>query len=204
MDIKDLGLIKYQKVWGLQQELHKKRIANEVPDTLLLLEHPPVFTLGKRDCSADILSTPEDIAADGIKIIQTNRGGKITYHGPGQLVCYFIFNIKQTGVKKFVWILEEACLQTLAEYGIQASRDQKNPGIWIENNKIAAVGLHVNNHVTQHGLALNVSCNLNHYQHIIACGINQRGQTSMHCLLNKKPAMSEVKQKMIRWIKTLN
>ncbi|MFH1874793.1 MAG: lipoyl(octanoyl) transferase LipB [Pseudomonadota bacterium] len=203
MKVVDLGLISYQKAWQLQQELLQDRIANKIPDTLLLLEHPPVFTLGKRDCSEDIISTPEVIAADGIEIIQANRGGRITYHGPGQLVGYFIFKINQWGVKKFVWLLEEACLKTLAEYHIQGERDLEHPGIWFGKNKIAAIGLHVNNNVTQHGLAINVACNLNHYRHIIACGIKDRGQTSIHYLLGNAPKISEVKQKLIKWIEIL-
>ena len=199
-NLKLLGLMPYQAAWDLQISLRAERVAGKIPDTFLLVEHPPVFTMGKRDCSADFITTPEIIQAQGIELIKTNRGGKITYHGPGQIVGYFIFDLKSVhlSVKDFVCKVEEVCKQTLADFGIEASRDAKHPGLWIGTNKIAAVGLNFSQNVSQHGFALNVNPNLMHYAHIIPCGIQDRGVTSMQQILGEKtPSLEEVKAKIL-------
>ena len=224
----DLGLIDYQKAFGIQEELRSKRQRGEIADTVLLLEHPPVFTLGKRDCPQDIVSSAETIAQDGIEMVKTNRGGRVTYHGPGQLVGYFICNLRRIksmpdtkspsgvryryyttleekggGVKNFVHFIEELCLGVLSDYGIKGSRDSEHPGIWVGQDKIAAIGLHVHRDITQHGFALNVSCDLSHYRHIIPCGIKGRGVTSLETLLGYAPAMADVKDKLKKHIKRI-
>jgi len=221
----DLGLIGYKESWQIQEDLRLKREKGETPDRLLLLEHPPVFTLGKRDCEDDITSTREVIAADGIDIVKTNRGGRITYHGPGQLVGYFICNVNEAvksanipplckgrlggvdlppltppykggvrGIKHFVYLIEELCLNVLSGFGIKGRRDPDHPGIWVGQSKIAAIGLHVSRGITQHGFALNVNPDLNHYRHIIACGIKGHGTTSMQVISGTSASIDRVKR----------
>jgi len=189
-----IGIKPYNEVLELQRCLHKARVEKGICDTVVFCEHPPVFTLGKRDCGEDIISDSSAIKKDGIEVIKTDRGGRITYHGPGQLVAYFIFDIVALGkgVKDFVNMVEEACLKTLARFGITAERDEKYPGLWIAGKKIAALGFHVSGGVTMHGIALNVAPNLSHYRHIIPCGIRERGITSMKEILRNAPPMEEV------------
>lgn len=202
-DLRDLGTLPYQAAWELQDDLRRARVAREIPDTFLLVEHPPVFTLGKRDASADFLTSPEVIAKHGIEIIKTNRGGKITYHGPGQIVGYFIFDLQSVhlSVKDFVCKVEEVCKRTLADFGVIGERDAEHPGVWIGKNKIAAVGLNFSQNVSQHGFALNVQPNLMHYVHIVPCGIQDRGITSLQQILGEKcPNLQEVKQSIARHV----
>lgn len=182
------GLKPYNEVLDLQLALHKKRVDGEISDTIIFCEHHPVFTIGKRDASSDWISDLKTIAGDGIDVVQTDRGGKITYHGPGQLIAYFIFDIKQLGlgVKTFVTSVEEMCLRTLADFNIAAERDPEHPGLWIGRNKIVALGFHISRNVSCHGFALNVSPDLKKYRHIVPCGIKDRGVTSMEAILNGK------------------
>lgn len=199
IEYQDLGLIPYIEAWKLQDELREKRIAGEIGDRILLLEHPKVFTLGKKDCAEDFLSDKDAIRKEGIDIVKTNRGGRITYHGPGQLVCYFIIanDSLGLGVKEFVHAIEEICIGVLESFGIESGRDTDHPGIWIGNEKIAAVGLHFSHGVSQHGFALNVDCDLSPYRHIIACGIRDRGVTSLARHAKAAISMSAVKTSVI-------
>lgn len=196
IEYQDLGLIPYRRAWELQEELRGERIAGNIPDRILLLEHSPVFTMGKRDCEEDFCSPEEVIRGDGIEIIKSNRGGRVTYHGPGQLVGYFIFNLDEIGVgiKDFVHKIEEICISTLKVFEINSGRDKDHPGIWIGNDKIAAIGLNVTHGVTEHGFAFNVNCDLSAYRHIIACGIKGRGVTSMAMQMSAPPSISRVKE----------
>jgi len=221
----DLGTIHYLGAWQIQEKLQKKREEGKIPNRILLLEHLPIFTLGKRDCEADIISPEQVIAAEGIDVVKSNRGGRVTYHGPGQLVCYFICDIDEmvkasrnaklvgdspacnirksggfSGIKKFVWLIEEICIRVLTDFGIEGIRDPQHPGIWVARNKIAAIGLHVTRGISQHGFSLNVNCNLSHYRHIIPCGIHNRGVTSIENILGKAPNISEVKKSVITHI----
>ncbi len=192
----DLGTAPYDRTWALQEELRKRRISGNVCDFILLAEHPPIITLGRRQCQGDILSSKSLLIDSGIDVVQTNRGGRATYHGPGQLVCYFICELRSfgMGVRDFVNAIEEICILTLEQFGIKSERDDKHPGLWIGNKKIAAIGLNVSRGVTQHGFALNVDCDLSAYRHIIACGIKGRGVTSMARQLMNVPEMNEVKR----------
>lgn len=194
----ELGLVPYREALVLQENLRAMRISGKVDDHILLLEHPPVFTIGKRDSGADFLSTRETIAAEGIDIVKTDRGGKITYHGPGQLVCYFICGLEGLGysVKEFVAALEELSIEFLSGYGISASRDGEYPGIWIGKNKIVAIGLHISEGVTMHGIAININCDLKPYRHICACGIKDRGVTSMLALIKRDIDMADAGRKL--------
>ena len=194
-DIQDLGLIPYDAAWKLQEKLRKKRFADSIPNTLLLLEHPPVFTLGRRPCEEDLLVPREMVMKAGIDIVQSNRGGRMTYHGPGQLVGYFIFSLPavRMSVQQFVCAVEEICRLVVADFGVVGVRDPDHPGIWVGSKKIAAVGLHFSHGVSQHGFALNVAPNLDHYRYITPCGIQGRGVTSLAELLSAPPSMAEVK-----------
>lgn len=192
----DLGLMDYRQAWELQEKLREQRFQGKEGDTLLLVEHPPVVTLGHRDCHEDFISPPEVIAADGIDVIKSNRGGRITYHGPGQVVGYAIYQIAGFGmaVGDFVSAIEELCLRVLADFGIVGQRDTAYPGIWVGSEKIAAIGLHFSRGISQHGFALNVDPNLTHYRHIIPCGIRDRGVTSMKKILGEAPSLALVKE----------
>lgn len=195
----DLGLMPYKEAWDMQNALRERRMRGNVADTILLVEHHPVFTMGRRDCSEDFFSTQEIIASDGIEVIKTNRGGRVTYHGPGQLVVYFIFDLAALGIgiKEFVFAVEDACIQMLDHYGIEAGRDLKHPGVWVGRNKLVAIGMHVAHGITQHGLAVNVNCDLSPYRHIVACGIRDRGVTSMAKLIECCPVIDEVKKGLV-------
>lgn len=201
IDFLDIGLKPYKEVLDLQYKLHAERVQNKINDTVIFCEHNPVYTIGKRECNEDWLSDLKTIARDGIDVVKTDRGGKITYHGPGQLIVYFIFDInkRKIGIKDFVHKIEGVCMETLAEFGINAVRDPEYPGLWVNTNnslsprgrgvgvrggggirkKLVALGFHVSQGVTIHGIAINVSPNLNHYKHIIPCGIKGRDVTSM-------------------------
>jgi len=189
-----IGLKPYNGALELQKELHAKRVAGEIPDTVVLCEHPPVFTIGKRDASADFLSGMMTIAEEGIEVVKVERGGRITYHGPGQLVVYFIFNLNERhlGVKEFVNKVEEACMKGLSKFGVNTVRDSEYPGLWIGDKKLVAVGLQITKNVSMHGVAINIDPNIGHYRHIIPCGIKDRGVTSMKEVLGEAPAMEEV------------
>lgn len=190
----NLGCMKYLEAWRLQEGLRERRIAGEIPDRFLIVEHPPVFTLGKRDCDGDFISSMEQIRADEIEIVKCDRGGRITYHGPGQMVGYFIFSIDSQGIgiKDFVRSVEDVCIGVLSDFEIHASRDAEHPGVWVGREKIAAVGLNVSRGVTLHGFALNVNCDLAPYRHIVACGIKDRDVTSMEKMLGCHVPMSDV------------
>jgi len=176
-----LGETSYPQAFELQKKLREWRISQKIPDVFLLTSHPPVFTLGKRPCKGDFLSPSSEIAEEGIEIVQSNRGGRITYHGPGQIVGYFILDIRSRhwSIPKFVHQIEEVLIRSLKPLGLNAHRDPEYPGVWLADQKIAALGLHFDRGVSMHGFALNVSPNLAHYRHIIPCGIEGRSVTSL-------------------------
>ncbi len=205
LHIKDLGTIPYREALTLQHEMRSQREKGEIEDTVLLCEHPPVFTLGKQECDSDFLSLRERIEEAGIDIVSVERGGRITYHGPGQLVVYYIVDVQNisTGVKIFVNQIEEICIQTLRRFNLAPSRKEKYPGIWIEDRKIAAIGLHVSKGISMHGMALNVDPNMEHYHHIIPCGIREYGVTSIvKELTSDNISMSDVKREVVQSIRT--
>lgn len=199
IDWQHLGTIPYRRAWSLQDELREKRIAGEIGDCLLILEHPRVITLGKRECDGDILSPKDVIESEGIEIVKTNRGGRATYHGPGQLIGYFICALDGfgMGIRDFVHSVEEMCIATLSAFDVRSTRDEEHPGLWVGRNKIVAIGMNVSRGVTQHGFAMNVNCDLGAYRHIVACGINDGGVTSIERELNRAPSLREVSKKLV-------
>ena len=194
--ILDLGLSDYNDTWKLQKKLQSKRILGEIEDHLLLVEHPPVFTLGKNASKQHIINNSEDVS-----IIQTDRGGNITFHGPGQLVGYPILDLNhyKRSITWYMRELEQLIIDVLGEYGIKASRKKGLTGTWVKDKKIAALGVRISRWVTMHGFSLNINPDLNFYKNIIPCGIKEYGVTSMAKIMgNEDPAMDEIKAKMTK------
>lgn len=189
----DLGLKEYSQAYEIQKALHTLRREELIPDTLILLEHPPVFTLGKRGSDADILWSPELCHDRGISVIKTDRGGQVTYHGPGQLVGYVIVNLyqQQRKIRWFVEELEQVIVRVLKNHWALESQPSKtDPGVWVGKNKITAVGIAIQQKVTLHGFALNVTTDLSHFSGIIPCGIQGDGRwvTSLEQELSRRGA----------------
>ncbi len=188
LTVLDLGKSPYGSTWELQKNLHTRRLQNEIGDTLILVEHFSVYTLGKNADAHHLLASKEYLKSRGIELFKVDRGGDITYHGPGQLVGYPIFNLKEhrESVGWFVNTIEEVLIRTLSTFGIQAARLPHLTGVWVGENKIAAIGMRVSRWVTMHGFALNVSTDLSYYSGIIPCGIASKGVTRM---LDLNPAV---------------
>ncbi len=189
-----LGLIEYQKALEIQLDLQQKRIHNEIPDTILLLEHPTVITLGKRGKENDILLSKKFLHDKHISIVKTDRGGEVTLHSPGQLVCYFIVKLNNTvgALRSFLSIVEQSLISTLHSIGITASASTSNVGIWVENRKIASIGISVNHRVTRHGFALNISNALDYFSYIVPCGLTNTSITSTEKELQTKQNMQSI------------
>ena len=195
-NILDLGLSDYNETWKLQKKLQSKRILGEIEDHLILVEHPPVFTLGKNASKQHIINDSNDVS-----IIQTDRGGNITFHGPGQLVGYPILDLNhyKRSITWYMRELEQLVIDVLGEYDIKASRKKGLTGTWVKDKKIAALGVRISKWVTMHGFSLNINPDLNFYNHIIPCGIKEYGVTSMAKIMgNEVPSMDEIKAKMTK------
>ena len=180
-----LGKYEYGKALEIQYELLGKRQRGEIEDTLILVEHDPVITLGKNAERLNVRATAKQLEESGISIYNTDRGGDVTYHGYGQIVGYPIINLKSKdmGIKNFVRTLEELFIRMLKEkHGIDAGRDEHHAGVWVNDDKIVAIGLAVKHCVTMHGFAFNVSKNLEHFKYIVPCGIRDKGVTSLQKL----------------------
>jgi lipoyl(octanoyl) transferase len=195
-----LGLISYQAGLDLQRERVEQRKRGEIPDQLLLLEHPDVITLGvkTRNDRSHVLESEESLARKGVALFETGRGGDVTYHGPGQLVGYPIIDLQpdRRDVHRYVRDLEEVLIQAVAEFGISAGRVAGLTGIWVgpddHTAKLAAIGVRISRWVTSHGFALNVSTDLTRFGLIVPCGITDRGVTSMEQVLGRPVQMDEV------------
>ncbi len=200
---KFLGLVPYQEASRLMADYHAQRLQGKIPDTFLFLEHPPIVTMGRRNSQADLHVSTEFLKEQGVDFIETDRGGRLTYHGPGQLVVYFIVDINQRklsqrklSIEKLVYLVEEGLKNLLQSYGITANRDERNPGIWVGNEKIASLGFHVSRGVTTHGLALNVMNDLTPFSYFTPCGIPTAGVTSMQSQTSKKYDVKEVANRL--------
>ena len=195
IDILDLGVRSYKKVWDLQKELVIKRQNGQINDTLILVEHEPVYTLGKNADENHILQhTPRNV-----KTYQIERGGDVTFHGPGQLVGYPILDLHnyKKSISWYMRGLEQLIIYTLAEFMVTAERKEGLTGVWVGDEKIAALGVRVTRWITMHGFALNVTPDLTYYSGIIPCGIFEYGVTSMARLLTDKVTVDSVKQVLI-------
>ena len=195
LNFRDLGLSPYQQTWDLQKKLQSRRIKNEIEDTVLLVEHEPVYTFGKNADENHLLQN----YPDNVNIFHIERGGDITFHGPGQLVGYPIIDLHnyKMSISWFMRSLEDVIINTLMHYGIAANRKEGLTGVWVKDEKIAALGVRISRWVTMHGFALNVNTQLHYYDSIIPCGIFEYGVTSMEKVLNKEIDMDEVKHVLI-------
>jgi lipoyl(octanoyl) transferase len=206
LDVRRLGRVGYDEALALQQQLVEERRNGAIPDTLLLLEHPPVITLGvkTRRGPNHIVAAPEQLAREGVTVHETGRGGDVTYHGPGQLIGYPIFDLApdRKDVHRYVRDLEEVIIRAIAEFGIEGRRVAGLTGVWVgplgREEKIAAIGVRISRWITSHGFALNVSANLAHFNLIVPCGIADRGVTSMERLLGHPIPMADVEEAVVR------
>jgi len=193
-----LGQRDYEPTCRLQESLAAARARGDVGDLLLLVEHPPVITVGQGGGWEDLLAPVERLRREGIEVVSTDRGGKATYHGPGQLVAYPIFRAPGSGLHRFVEQLEEVVIRLLQTYGLHAGRLEKHPGVWVGDAKIAALGLAVSDGVTRHGLALNVAPQMAHFGLLIPCGIADLGTTSMERELGFRPDLAQVTRQFVQ------
>lgn len=196
LSISDLGRdADYREVLARQESLHAARVSGCISDTLLLLEHRAVYTLGRSADAGHLLRSAAELARAGIDICQTTRGGDVTYHGPGQLVGYPIVHLGERGlsVVSYITALEKVLIQTLAGFGLISGRDVRNRGVWVGNDKIAALGIRVSRQVAMHGFALNVNTCLTDYAGLVPCGMRDAGVTSMQQLLGHAVDIDAVK-----------
>jgi len=220
---RDLGLIDYQEAWDYQERIFAETVALKIknrnlpsdqiptPNYLLFLEHPHVYTLGKSGKQENLLLDESQLDANQAKFYKINRGGDITYHGPGQLVGYPILDLDNffTDIHRYLRLLEESVILTLAEYGILAGRIDGLTGVWLDHieqknpRKICALGVKSSRWITMHGFAFNINANLSYFGHIIPCGIDDKAVTSLQQELGREIPMQEVKDKMKRHISSL-
>ena len=196
LQFQDLGSAPYQQTWDMQKKIQTQRINNEIDDTVLLVEHEPVYTFGKNANENHLLQNyPEDV-----KVFHIERGGDITFHGPGQLVGYPIIDLHnyKMSISWYMRSLEAVIINTLNHYGIAAEHKKGLTGVWVKEEKIAALGVRISRWVTMHGFALNVNTELHYYDGIIPCGIFEYGVTSMKNLLGTAIKMDEVKKLLIK------
>lgn len=202
LEVRRLGVISYADGLELQKQLVEQRKGGEIPDQLLLLEHPPVITLGvkARNDRSHIVAGPQLLEAEGVEVFETGRGGDVTYHGPGQLVGYPIIDLKpdRQDVHKYVRDIEDVMIRTAAAFGVTAGRIEGLTGAWVGNEKLAAIGVRIARWITSHGFAFNVNTALNHFDFIVPCGITDKGVTSLEKLLGHPVAMADVEEACIR------
>ncbi|HUI86141.1 MAG TPA: lipoyl(octanoyl) transferase LipB [Nitrososphaerales archaeon] len=186
-EIIDLGRINYKDAWDLQRQLMEQRSRDQIPNTLLLLEHDHVITLGRK-------TSPENFRPQNVPVYQVERGGDATYHGPGQLVGYPIVRLEDHDVRKHVNRIEATLVNTLRKFGIEGELVPSHPGVWVGKRKIASIGVAVTNWVAYHGFALNVNTDLGYFELIRPCGLDPSTMTSMQRVLGREAEMSEVKE----------
>jgi lipoate-protein ligase B len=194
-----LGLIEYSKAYRLQRELLRQRFDGEIKDTILLLEHPPTITIGKSGKLGNVLISQAQLSRESISLFFTDRGGDVTYHGPGQLVAYPIIDLSNRGrdVHRYVHELEEVVIRMLNDFSIEAHRDDSHAGVWVDGEEIAAIGLSIRRWVTMHGIALNVNPNLEHFSLINPCGFSDRKVTSIYKLLSHDVPIEKAMDRLI-------
>jgi lipoate-protein ligase B len=194
----DLPTSDYVKIFHLQEMIHQKRQQEIIPDVVLLLEHSPCITLGRSGGYDNLLADNSVLQQHGITVHETSRGGNITYHGPGQLVCYPILSLagEERDLHAYARKMEEVMIRTVSAFGIKASRRAGFPGVWTKEAKIGAIGVAVDKWVTMHGMSLNVCPDLNHFSFIVPCGIATNGVTSMEKLMGPSIDINRVRHEM--------
>ena len=200
LEVRNLGTVAYADALALQEDLVKRRRAEEISDTLLLLEHPHVITLGTSSSPEHVLLHDDERALLGIELFETGRGGDVTYHGPGQLVGYPIIDLKpdRCDLHRYVRDLEDVLIRTLAAFQLTGSRKEGLTGVWLGEEKVAAIGVRVSSGwITSHGFALNVNTNLQFFDSIVPCGIRDRGVTSISRALGRTVPIDEVSDQVI-------
>ena len=200
LQVRRLGLVPYADGLELQRRLVEERKADRIPDTLLLLQHPHVLTIGvKKDGRSHILAAPDRLTALGVEVFETGRGGDVTYHGPGQLVGYPILDLNpdRRDVHLYVRDLEEVMIRVCAHYGLDAGRVKGFSGAWIRDEKIGAIGVRISRWVTSHGFAFNVTTDVDFFNLIVPCGIADKGVTSLAAKLGRVPEMAEVEDRVV-------
>jgi lipoyl(octanoyl) transferase len=192
----DIGTTEYAFAWELQKILHQERVAGNIPDIILFTEHRNTYTIGKSGGDNHLLAGEDELARGSISVFKTDRGGDITYHGPGQIVCYPIIDLNNyyQDIHRYLRDLEEVVIRTLEHYGIQGSREPEYTGVWVDGEKICAIGVKVSRWVTMHGFAFNVNTDLSYFGRIIPCGIFHKGVTSLAEILGRTIELSEVRK----------
>jgi lipoate-protein ligase B len=200
MEIRDLGLIGYREAWAIQEEAHAAVLAGG-PETLFLLEHPPVITFGRRagDSAKNLVASRERLAEMGVEVVESDRGGDITFHGPGQLVAYPILNLGVRAMTPggYVHRLEDVVIATLARFGLDAAKDSKAPGVWLGTSsgaaKVCAIGVRIRRGVSLHGIAINLSTDLRYFDLINPCGLGRAVTSLVEFLAEMAPTMGALK-----------
>ncbi len=195
--VRDLGRRDYRAAWDVQLETHAAVAEGRTPPTLLLVEHPPVITFGRKGGRANLLADPAVLAAQGFSLYDIERGGDVTYHGPGQLVGYPILPIGRA-VRSYLRNLEAVMVRILAEYGVAGEGSPGYAGVWVGDEKVVAIGVAIKRNVSFHGFAMNVSTDLSHFSYIVPCGIQDKGVTSLSRLLGRTVTLDEVKPKLLK------
>jgi lipoate-protein ligase B len=189
-----LGRVGYIRAWELQRRIHTRVAEGRLPNVLLLLEHPHVYTLGRRGKLSDVLASATELEALGAEIHHTDRGGEVTHHGPGQVVGYPVIDVRKWGggPLRYVRTLEEALVATLADFGIRAERGERPTGVWVGDAKVAAIGVKISRGVSTHGFALNVDPDLSYFDHIVPCGMPGAQVASMSSLTSEAISVEQV------------
>jgi len=196
----DLGFIGYKEAWDIQYDIHTKRVSGEAEDFLFLLEHPNTYTFGKTAHKENLIGSKDFLKNNQISVFDIDRGGDITYHGPGQIVGYPIIDLNNwyKDTHKYLRALEEVIIKTCKNYGLDCGRNEKHTGVWIDDRKVAAIGIKVSRWVTMHGFAFNVNTDLNLFSGIIPCGIQDKSVTSLSNELKKEIDINEVKENLLK------
>lgn len=194
-----LGLVDYMYAFQLQRDLVEARVSRNISDVLLLLQHPHIYTIGRFRGQCDVLVSQEMLIKNDIQLVYTNRGGSVTYHGPGQLVGYPILDLKENhiGIRDYVWMLEEVIIRTLAKLDITAQRNDKHRGVWLDGKQVCSIGIAVTRYVTMHGFAINVSPDLGYFKYINPCGMTSDEITSIAVSTGKVFTMKSLLEKIV-------
>ena len=201
IEVRRLGTVRYLDALDLQRELVERRKAGDIPDQLLLLQHPPVITLGVKTRSdrSHILADDDSLSTRGVEVFESGRGGDVTFHGPGQIVGYPILDLRpdRCDVHRYVRDLEDVLIRTLRTFGVIGNRAEGLTGVWVGRDKVAAIGVRIARWITSHGFALNVNTDLSHFDLIVPCGIRDRGVTSLQRLLGRPVELALVEDRLI-------